>query len=480
MWIGLLYSLLCLTKISDLRFKFHGGLPEDIRYYREKAVQCFVLADWTKPKSYAIEAFLFYFACEHFCIPDAQYSLSLVFGLIVRLALRSGLHRDEYPELSVFQREMRRRHWAIILQVDVGIATSFGLPRMVNEAQSDTKLPSNLLDEDLDENMTELPPSRNDLSTPLAYVISKFKLIKVYGSIIDRMNSTEPLSYGEVMNLDARLQYVHHSLPSNSHKGDESSLSAHEITLEILYARSICVLHRRHLVLEERYAYSRRSCISAAMRILSLQKQVSRESQPGGLYHERDQWKFSSFQANDFLLGAMILCLELSRGLASAASGQDLNVGAGVFDRIEMLRALEDSQEVWCLSKASSVDAYKASEMLKIMLRKAKGSQMQDSFSSVPISSSTFERGSFSVESGDDPRPLSLPMPTGSFPWPLSNTQTAQALRAPPFTQDRMQEIPIPRNFDALEGMIESSGNLDWVRRFLSYKLSLSIIIYLD
>jgi len=45
---------------------------EAAEIFREKAVQCLVLGNYTEPTTHTVEALLTYFLCEHFRNPDAQ------------------------------------------------------------------------------------------------------------------------------------------------------------------------------------------------------------------------------------------------------------------------------------------------------------------------------------------------------------------------------------------------------------------------
>ena len=444
MWIGLLYSILCLTCFEDLRYdhSVSNNLSQKIAFYREKVVQCLLLGEYVKPKAYTIETMLYYFACEYFGSSDSQFSLSLIFGMIVRLAMRSGFHRSpiHFPNLSVFQAEMRRRVWAVILQGDILVAAHHGLPRMINDSQIDTELPGNFLDDDFDQASSVLPPPRSDASTPVAYTISKVQLLTVYGSIIDRTNSVEPLSYGEVMDLDSKLQEVEKSLPKASNEND-CSISTREIFLDLALLRAKCLLHRRFLVMahfESKYNYSRRCCIEAAMRILALHKEVSRD-RPENLFHGRVQLKFSSVHSNDYLLGAMILCLELHNQMAHSEPGLSSETNS---TQVEMLRALEDSYEAWYRSSDDSAEALSASRALAVMLSKVRGGNSVSRFA--------INEDSFSKSSNNEALQQPLPTPTSDFPDSASNISMAKMST---------------NSMSALEGMIESSTNLDWVRK---------------
>ena len=169
--------------------------PQDlVRIYREKVVQCLVLGKYTKSVPYTIETLLLYFLIEHFQCEDTQIGNWILLGIIVRIAMRMGYHRDasHYPRISPFQGEMRRRSWAMIVQLDLIASSQIGLPRMMKYWQSDTAEPRNLLDDDFDEDVTELPSRPNTDLTTLVYFVTKNKFLSVFGMISDLTTSTKP------------------------------------------------------------------------------------------------------------------------------------------------------------------------------------------------------------------------------------------------------------------------------------------------
>jgi hypothetical protein len=87
---------------------------------------------------------------------------------------------------------------------------------MIRDDMFDTKAPSNLYDEDFDENTKVLPPSRpmSEITT-FGFVILKHGLTMVFGRVVDQANSTEPVSYDDVMKLDRMVIDAKESLPAD-------------------------------------------------------------------------------------------------------------------------------------------------------------------------------------------------------------------------------------------------------------------------
>ncbi|KAF4625058.1 hypothetical protein G7Y89_g13112 [Cudoniella acicularis] len=396
MWIGLLFSMMCLAVqfrqgSLDLPGITYQPFPISenrmtIEIYREKVVQCLVLGNYTKPTRFAMETLLLYFTIEHFRSPDSQIGSWILVGMIVRIAMRMGYHRDpsHFPRITPFQGEMRRRAWAMIVQIDLATSHQLGLPRIVRESQADTADPRNLIDGDFEENTVELPPSRPDSDlTPMLYVIVKNRILSVYTQIVDLASAKNLGPYSEVLRLDRLLHDVHARTPPNLQVRstkisitDQPEVVMRRLYLEIIFQAARCNLHRRYLPLarpDTPYMFSKQSCLEAALQLLQIQYTMDEETQPGGVLFE-DRWKVSSIVNHDYLLGTTILCVYLDHSLKD---GPSLPLSEGSADREARQRviiALQESYRIWLKSSNSSREAQKAAEALRIVLGKAKRS----------------------------------------------------------------------------------------------------------
>ncbi|UKZ61401.1 uncharacterized protein TrAtP1_002666 [Trichoderma atroviride] len=391
-WVGLLFDIMCYAIFFYARAgdSLPGSLGEPAHVsevYRTCAAQCLVLANYTTPGRYKVETLLLYSGTEFLRTGDTQIGSSILGGIITRLAMHMGYHRDSkhYQNLSVFDGEMRRRVWALIWQADNLISFQVGLPKTIPDLQCDTGLPHNLLDEDFDETTKALPSPRPMVErTPVTYAIVKSKLMSVFGRIAQRSYSATDTKHEDVAQLDEQLQIAHNSLPAflrirtmNMSIMDPADLIMQRYNLELLYQKARCVLHRRYLVIcrsDLRYAYSRWSCVDAATQILRHQNDIYHETQPGGQLH-RDRWFVTSLTSHDFLLAAMILCLELSSKTEQDSGNAHLNSDSSTFEgRQGLLRALETSYSIWIAFTEVSPEARKASKALEVMLQIAKKS----------------------------------------------------------------------------------------------------------
>lgn len=405
-WIGQLFALLCLAtnfevlsnaskKSSHLAGLALNDPAEAIGLFRERTIQCLILGDYTSPSPCTIVTLLLYYIADHFRSPDTQFGAWMMYGLIVRAAFRLGYHRDpsHFSKVSVFQGEMQRRIWAIVSHLDLATSLQVGLPRMVREGMYDTQMPRNLLDSDFDENTTVLPPSRDDAHpTHMGYSNAKNRLFNVFGLIVDQANSTDPITYEEVMKLDKQLIAVYQGSPEilkvrsiqDLEDTNSATLILRKFSIDLTFQKARCVLHRKFLLpgsatTPAPYPYSTSSCIEASMRLLQTQVLMHTETQPGKKLCNHT-WRTSSLMTQDFLLAAMLICLHLGHTLALGASRQStIQTESGSWTREEMVQIIKQSHVIWEEMSATSTEAKKAAGALKSMIIKVQNQESSGS-----------------------------------------------------------------------------------------------------
>ncbi|CAL3966906.1 unnamed protein product [Diplocarpon coronariae] len=395
-WLGLLYSILCLSmqsyhKIGDEPLEWKGRTLELAAEYRLRTVQCLVNSDYIVSSMYTIETMILYVHGEYNVGgPDAEVGVWVIVGIIVRLSMRMGYHRDpsKYPELTPFQGEMRRRCWSFVRQMDTMFSFQLSLPSMIRSTDCDAQLPRNIFDDEFSPESKILPQPRPITEpTPISYLISKASIAYEFGEIIEEINSVSGthIGYEDVLKRDNRLRELKEKIaphlrlrPPEECTLDPAPLLMQRFNLDTFWQKTICVLHRKYFgraLQSSRYSHSRRACVDASMEILRHQSQLHRESQPGGRMRPM-KWFISSVTKHDYLLGAMIVSLDLHYD----SSSRSLPVPPPNFDpcfwspaqRAEMLQALKASQAIWKESAETSMEAYKANKVLGIILEKLK------------------------------------------------------------------------------------------------------------
>ncbi|KAF7517184.1 hypothetical protein PCG10_001502 [Penicillium crustosum] len=303
-------------------------------------------------------------------------------GIILRLAFRMGYHRDPstFPGTTTpFDSEMRRRVWLHIFQLDALLSFQLGLPSMIPADCCDTHVPRNLNDTDLQVRMSTLPPSRPSSEyTPFLYFISKASVMSIFKKIVAHTISLATPSYSRTTTLDAEMRGAYSLVPdflkrrdTNQSLMDSSEIILNRCNIELLYLKGLVVLHRRYIRYEHqdaKFETSRRFCVEAALEILARQVDLHQAFQPGGRLHE-DQWMLSSLTIHDFLLAAMVICLDISVRLESHTTAfVDERADHGFVSR--EISALKTSQRIWAANSHRSPESRIASLALDLMAQK--------------------------------------------------------------------------------------------------------------
>ena len=396
-WLGLAYSMMTLALQSHQQLheeppELKGKTRELAVQYRHLTAQCLILEDYTYPSSHTLETIILHLQAESSRSRDCESSIIIIVGILVRLAIRMGYHRDSkpYPNITPFQGEMRRRVWAYVRAADILFSYQAGHPSIVRPCNTNTELPSNLYDDELDEDMKEVSPSRPvSETTPISFMIARGHLINSIGRIDEHSLSLKMASYDEVMKLDENLREAHAAMPlyfqarmSQESLSDPPQLCLQRIILDLLYLKGDCILHRKFLGRARdnpRCNYSRQTCIDASLKIVQHQVTLHLESQPGKKF-SRICWYNSSLNGNDFLIAAMIICLDLYNTVEAErrgkASTDDLYAWS-LERRASMFAALENAVAIWASLRDVSIEAWKAHTAISVMLCKIKAYDTQ-------------------------------------------------------------------------------------------------------
>jgi hypothetical protein len=391
MWLGLLYSIMCLAllsyhKVGDEPAEWKGRCLELAQEYRLRTAQCLVTADYTTAVEHTVETMIHYVYSEHMSRTDSDMSLYLALSLAIRLSFRMGYHRDAkwFPSITPFQAEMRRRSWAILRMLDAAMSYNVSLPAMINAQDCDTQPPTNLFDDEFGPDSTELPPARPaNVPTPLAYMIVKTQLCIELGDIVKATTKVgEPVHYDEVLRFDARLREIMSDMPPHlkivplANSADPVQLIIARFNIDILYNKLLCVLHKKYLMRARqnpRYSHSRRTAIQASLATLQHMETLYHESQPSGRLRAM-HWHFNSLAVKEFGLPAMLLLLELRYAIMTPASTPGspssetpgfwtLDQQRAMYARLEMVR------DVWkSMADDNNVEAWKSYKILRIMM----------------------------------------------------------------------------------------------------------------
>ena len=341
LWTSILFSICHIAK-NTLALGQAEGCAE--KRFSVASAHCLGLGEYFRPKRFSVESLLLFVQAQCMTGLAVSHDLGLILGLTIRLATRMGYHRDPdmFP-LSAFEREMRRRTWSLCLQLDLLISFQLGLPSNIQYPTWDTGPPRNLQDSDFDEDTKELPPARPDSeSTDILFYIAKHKLMTVFEKILRHTMSTARNESADIDQLDNEIRNVYLALPEVLRPRamadsvvDSSSLTVTRLCVFFIYQKSLCVLHRPYVTRGR--VHSIEVCQDAASNILRYFNDTYQEFLPGGQL-ETERWFMSNITWNDYLLGAVGLCLTLC--------ASDQYIAADQVEPTEALQLLQRTRDV--------------------------------------------------------------------------------------------------------------------------------------
>ncbi|OAL39228.1 hypothetical protein AYO20_01546 [Fonsecaea nubica] len=382
LWISMLLSLIHLgSRIArPEETDFFQCLKEASGLFFTNAGRALVAGHYQKARPYSVEAMLLYAISRFFQRGASETEPWLLMGVAARLALRMGYHRDpsHLAHISPFEGEMRRRVFSTVQTFELLLSFQAGLPAIIHEEDCDTAPPGNLFDEDFDEYSTTIPPSRPPTDpTPMLYYCYKGQLAQAFRKVAQQALSPRFPAYADVLSLDDELRKIRAGIPPSlrwrplgSSITDETHTIVHRLNVELVYQKGMMILHRRYLSHDRTnpaFQYSRSACTGASFQMLQYQAEVDRATQPGGLLHN-SQWTSANLAHHDFLLAAMITCLDLYESHRQTGTEAMPTLDSDA----QRLRydALKVSHDIWQSQTSTSSDARRASDILAIMLSK--------------------------------------------------------------------------------------------------------------
>ena len=389
--LGLFFSVYCLALQSYQR---DGDEPPDLQgytagmanLYRQRTAQCILLGDRMAPVQDFVQCFLIYCVSEYSRLPNGDASLWTINGILVRKAMLLGYHRDpdSFPSMKPFEAEMRRRLWHALAQLDLLFSFQLGLPSMIQYSTTDVAPPRSLFEEELYENMPQLPPSRpSSEPTPVWYLIGKHHIFKVFAEVVQHLNSIKVPSDNQVLELNQRLTNVYGSLPDHLKMKsweqsymDTTALKMQRMYLQSFYDKVTCTLNRRFIAMprtQPQFAHPRALCIESALSLLSIQT---------AMHQSGTKWYVYSLTRNDFILATVIICLVIytTRKKATTKKQNMHNTSLDVEmsddpEDIRLAQALENARNIWIEIVDRCPDALRACKIIDSMEQKVQEEQ---------------------------------------------------------------------------------------------------------
>ncbi|KAF1974020.1 hypothetical protein BU23DRAFT_505779 [Bimuria novae-zelandiae CBS 107.79] len=200
-------------------------------------------------------------------------------GDVIRLAIAAGLHRNpsllSRGRITEFEKEMRRRIWVIIVELELQGSIDCGLPSSVCGLYFDVQPPSNLPDEAFAADTTQIPAGRPiEHFTSTSYLNVSLQSMPLRLHLLQILNNpTTDLRYSDVLHYDAKLNGALTSIPPWT----DTRAEIPSMLLKLQILQFLLILHRpyaAYAVVNKRFNFSFTACIDAASAILSLHEQL--------------------------------------------------------------------------------------------------------------------------------------------------------------------------------------------------------------
>ncbi|KAJ5520231.1 hypothetical protein N7463_000684 [Penicillium fimorum] len=210
----------------------------------------------------------------------------LTTSTLVKQAMMAGYHRDpsRYTQISVFNKEMRRRIWTTIVELDLQIALDRGMPPSVQSFDYDVAPGLNIFDDEIHENSTEAPRSRPSwevTDSSFQSILSRSLPLRLQACSL--MHSPRiSCRYEDIQRLDGELNRHLSQIPSWVTVDPNDIGTKHKVILwkgliETKLSQTLLSVHTPFAIEARReslFAPSARTRIDAATRILTTQRRL--------------------------------------------------------------------------------------------------------------------------------------------------------------------------------------------------------------
>jgi hypothetical protein len=203
-------------------------------------------------------------------------------GDVMRLAIAAGLHRKpefiSQQRISEFEKEMRRRLWATVVELELQASIDSGLPSSMCGLYTDVQPPSNTPDDLFSLKSGFIPSQGLDRFTRSSYLAWSTRSLPLRVKLVQLLNNpTTKLPYAEVLAYDSQL----HSMVSSLPNWDESEGALPSALLDLELRQFLLMLHRPYAKLaakDTRFSYSFAACVNAANSMISIHDDLRRRN----------------------------------------------------------------------------------------------------------------------------------------------------------------------------------------------------------
>ncbi|XEV02580.1 hypothetical protein FSHL1_007867 [Fusarium sambucinum] len=323
LWLSIMFSIMAIgATVSRKNTPFSG--PQASLAYTSMSARCLVSGQYHRAMEFSVEALTLHLHSRCFQPKSQDINLSQLHALTVRLAHQRFYHCEVNQFLQLvtpFEAEMRRRVWYIIQYYDMLFSLEHGLPPLIHEETYSIGHPTDVLDDDFDEDSAIVLPRSTTETQPSLPCASMSQVLPVLRRIICHALGFNTCSYQDAMLIKSQLDAWYQSIPpslrirsiQNTAFTDSNHIVMQRVLFELIYTTSIALLYRPFLdsltYSDYEFQTALDICRKNAVRSVGVYIQVDREMQEGGRL-DGDQQIASSLSVNDFLISTTLGPLE--------------------------------------------------------------------------------------------------------------------------------------------------------------------------
>ncbi|KAF4420121.1 transcription activator acu-15 [Fusarium acutatum] len=263
LWASILFSVLAVGII----------IPDDKSNHDQSSAfismsaRCLISGQYNTVTEFSVEALAMHLHARCFHQEDNDINLSQLHALTVRIAQQRGYHVDGddfLQALTPFQVEMRRRVWYYLQYYDVLLSLEHGLPPVIREDTYSISHPTNLTDDEFDEESKVIfssPVTETHAALPCIYMS---QLLPILRRIICHALGFKTCNYKDALFLKAQLETWYRSIPpclrvysvKDTCLATTTFTALQRVLFQLVYNTGIALIYRPFLnimSLENRY-----------------------------------------------------------------------------------------------------------------------------------------------------------------------------------------------------------------------------------
>jgi hypothetical protein len=264
-------------------------------------------------------------------------------GSLVRYAMGMGLHKDpeDCTEMSKFDREMRRKLWMTVVELDMQISVPVGMPTTVYLNGFTTNPLVNADDHDLTEDMVDYPSNKSltvwtNALPQIALGFSMNHRLYVTNLLGGNVNLEHdaPVFLDHARILEKALRALPDQFKPSTRAGNNSNKRLYRlftsIMLDMTIRRPMLALYRSISLssYSNRYPEARKGALRSALAILAHLDALDPAVADLNIVKTRDYLNlFQILCKNDILQAALIVCFEIRAFNSSSQSFEDNDFG---------------------------------------------------------------------------------------------------------------------------------------------------------